>query len=72
MTLLALTKTGIDKMISICYEYSCKWGYEYNASKSAVIVCNETNRAKIGTSRSWCVGFDVIPEVDSYTHLGVF
>ena len=71
MTLLSLTKSGLDKMINICYNYSCKWGYEYNASKSAILVCNEPKRDQLNSTRSWCVGSDDIPEVDTYTHLGV-
>ena len=58
-------------MIKICYNYSCKWGYEYNAIKSAIIVCHEKKKLQSSIKRIWCVGDDIIPEVDSYTHLGV-
>ena len=43
MVLLALTKSCLDEMMQTCFEYSCKWRYKFNASKSAVMVCNETN-----------------------------
>ena len=71
MTLLSLTKSGLDKMIKICYDYSCKWGYEYNASKSAIIVCHEKKIIQSNIKRALCVGDDVIPEIEAYTHLGV-
>ena len=43
VALLALTKTDLDKMMAIRFEYSCKWRYTLNPSKSVVIIFSESN-----------------------------
>jgi len=30
----------MEQMLDICYRYSCKWGYFYNATMCAVLVFN--------------------------------
>ena len=69
MVLISLTSFGLQKMLEICYEYSCKWRFLYNPSKCAVIEFNEVERAS--GDRIWHLGTNVISEVDNYTHLGV-
>jgi len=71
MTLLAYTKPELDRMIKECYNYSCLWRYEYNAKKSAVIVCNESKSLYKKSERYWVIGNDDIQETDAYTHLGI-
>ena len=46
VALLALTKTDLDKMMAISFEYSCKWRYTLNPSKSVVIIFGESNNTK--------------------------
>jgi hypothetical protein len=70
MCLISLSKTSLDKMLDICYNYSCKWRYSYNPSKCAVLVFNEKHKYK-NENRSWHIGPDRIEEKDSYTHLGI-
>ncbi|KAH3801430.1 hypothetical protein DPMN_155080 [Dreissena polymorpha] len=41
MILIAFSKHALDSMMKLCYDYSCKWRFEYNPSKCAVIVFNE-------------------------------
>ena len=41
--LLALTKTDLDKMMAISFEYSYKLRYTLNPSKSVVIIFGESN-----------------------------
>ena len=71
MLLLSLSPNGLQQMMTICYEYSCQWRYDYNASKCAVIVFNETEHAFKRCTRVWQLGKDEVKERDSYTHLGI-
>jgi len=41
MILMAFSRKALKIMIYICYNYSCKWRFEYNSSKCAVIVFNK-------------------------------
>ena len=47
----------------------CKWRFEYNASKCAVIVFNKHGSAH--QERTWSIGNEVVMETNSYTHLGL-
>ena len=51
-------------MLSICHDHSVQWKYEYRAFKSAVIVFNETKKARL-------LGNDEIAETTECKHLGV-
>ena len=68
MCLASFSKHGLDQMMSICYNYSCKWRYLYNPSKCAVVVFNNHGTSRIG---EWRLGPEVVAEVSSYTHLGI-
>ena len=57
-------------MLSICHDHSLQWKYEYQAFKSAVIVFNETEKAKESSGRTWLLGNDEIAETEC-KHLGV-
>ena len=48
VALLALTQTDLDKMMAKSFEYSCKWRYTQNPSKSVVIIFGDlvNNRKK--------------------------
>ena len=69
MILVSLSKYGLQKMMNICYEYSCKWRYLYNPSKCAVTVFNESR--SVNANRSWFLGNSLITEVENYNHLGI-
>ncbi len=49
-------------MMRECFDYSCKWRYEYNPAKCAVIVFNETKRHYAQSQREWKIGPHVIKE----------
>ena len=70
MCLVSFSKTGLDKMIQLCYQYACKWRFEYNHAKCAVVVFNETVKQHKESNRVWKLGNDSITEKDKYTHLG--
>ena len=44
MVLVSFSKHGLDKMMAICYHYSLKWWYEYNANKSLVLSLTKQNQ----------------------------
>ncbi len=58
-------------MMDICFSYSVKWHYKYNASKSAVIVFNESKNDFFTRDRSWKLGQKTVHECTDYTHLGI-
>ena len=58
-------------MMDTCFKYSCKWRFQYNSSKCAIMTFNETKKASLQARRSYTLGDDIIKEVLSYSHLGV-
>ena len=60
-------------MLEIVSSYSVQWRYQLNAQKSAILVFGESaaTRARNRSSRQWLIGSEVIPERDTYHHLGV-
>jgi hypothetical protein len=68
ITLLALSKVGLDTLLDSCYTYACKWRLTFNYIKSVVLVFNEPKNRK--PCRSWKLGDSSIQEVSSTTHLG--
>lgn len=71
MILFSMSKYGLDQMLQICYEYSLKWRFEYNAKKCSVVVYNETKHEFDQSDRSWKLGDQTITEDIQYTHLGI-
>ncbi len=71
MVLAPLSKYGLDQMMGEWYNYSCRWRYEYNPSKCAVIVFNESKRRYTQSIRKWKIGPHEVKETDKYTHLGI-
>jgi len=69
MILMVYSSCALQRMIDICYQYSCKWRFEYNASKCAVIVF--TKQRSNQPKQSWSLGSAVITETSTYTHLGL-
>lgn len=71
MLLGSYSKVGLDKMMNICFRYSVKWRYLYNALKSLVIVFNESKNVYQQSNRTWMLGNDQVHEGTEYVHLGV-
>jgi hypothetical protein len=68
ITLLALSKVGLDVLLSCCHDYARKWRLTFNPTKSVVVVFNEPKTRK--PCRSWQLGDYTLQEVLSTTHLG--
>jgi len=46
MVLVSLSKSSMDAMLNMCWEYSRKWRYFYNADKCKIVVFNEKRKPK--------------------------
>ena len=57
-------------MLDITSNYALLWRYQFNASKSAVLVFGDP-RKRNHSSQQLLLGGDVIPECDTYSHLGI-
>lgn len=68
MTLLSYSRAGMECMLKICYDYSLKWRYLYNANKCATVIFNEQ---KSSSRLPFYLGPDPIPFANGYKHLGV-
>ena len=64
---------GLQHMLDIVSSYAHSWRYVINAQKSAILVLGESPRSRqqLRSSRSWYIHNNIIPESDSYHHLGV-
>ena len=73
VALLALTKSDLDKMMTVSFEYSCKWRYTLNPAKSAVIVFGESKntRKRRANSRKWKLGNDTVTEQTVQRHVEI-
>ena len=57
--------------MDICYQYSCRWRYDYNHKKCAVVVFNESVKEYKASTRTWKLGNDTVCEKEKYVHLGI-
>ena len=73
LALIANSSTDLQAMLEIVFSYSVQWRYQLNAQKSAIQIFGESaaTHARNRPSRQWLIGSEVIPEKDSYHHLGV-
>ena len=73
MVLLFLSKSGLDMLMRIFYQYSCKWRSDHVPIKCSVLV-NETKFAYDRHKRQWRLGSHIVIMVIedvNYKHLGV-
>ena len=73
VTLLALFPTFLKVFMIICHQYSAKWRYEFNHSKSDVVTFGEAKsvHSQLLTEREWLLGETTINELCEYKILGV-
>ena len=59
--------------MKICFQYSLKWRYEFNNSKSGVVTSGETKSTyfKSMQDRKWFLGESSVDELYEYKNLGV-
>ena len=73
LALVAASGERLQSLLDICSPYASKWRYQFNSSKSGVMVFGESScsRPAPRNSRSWILGSSSISEVDDYHHLGI-
>ena len=67
------SKNKMDRVLSIADEHSKKWRYDFNASKSAILVHGETepvNKRNIQYRNYW-LGDEGVKEKKEYDHVGL-
>ena len=73
LSLVAATPCDLQCMLDIVYDYSNKWRYQFNTTKSVVMVFGESQKSRLQarTTRHWYLGDHQLREVDEYHHLGI-
>ena len=72
-SLLSIYPSFLNAFMQICYNYSLKWWYEFNHSKSGVVAFGETRLVHCIAmkERKWILGNDDVNELYEYKNLGV-
>ena len=72
-SLLSIYSSFLNIFMQICYDYSLKWRYEFNHSKSGVVTFGETRLVHCIAmkERKWILGNDNVKELYEYKNLGV-
>ena len=70
---LALHPSSLDVFMDIYHQYSIKWRYEFNHTKSGAVTFGESKALHFQSmnEREWKLGNDIADEVYSYKNLGV-
>ena len=73
LALISDSAEDLQSMLDITSNYALLWRYQFNASKSAILVFGESpiSRKRNRPSRKWLLGGDEIPECDTHSHLGI-
>ena len=73
VALIALTKNDLDNMMRISYEYSCRWRYSLNPSKTVVLVFGEsrTQNKRLRKTRQLRLGNEPVTEANEHKHVGI-
>ena len=67
------SKRRTDRVHDIVHEYGNRWRFQFNASKSAVLVFGESNKDhdKLSEDRTFKLGGAKVKEKSTYDHVGV-
>ena len=73
LALISDSAEDLQSMLDITSNYALLWCYQFNASKSAILVFGESpvSRKRNRSLRNWLLGGDEIPECDTHSHLGI-
>ena len=74
ITLSALHPSFFQALTKTCYNYGLLWRYDFNNSKSGVVVYGEAKSVHFNEmkERSWLLGDRTVNELHEYQNLGVF
>ena len=71
IALIASDDRILQLLLDVCSRYGCAHGYDYNNSKSKVLVFGSKMFRKSLEGRTWCLGGCSVLQSDSYKYLGV-
>ena len=73
MTTASISKIRADRAINLVYTHSCKWRYQLNAKKCAVLVYGEkpNEKRKHSKYRQYKIGPEQVAEKVTYDHVGL-
>ena len=73
ISLLSIYPSFLNAFMQICYDYSLKWRYVFNHSKSGVVAFGETRLVQCIAMKEhkWILGNDNVKELYEYKKLGV-
>ena len=71
LTCICTSPNALHHQLQIVNVFAKQWRYRINCSKSCVLVFGNRSRNKPQTKHSWQIGGDIIPELDTVTHLGI-
>ena len=71
IVLIADSKGNLQKLMDLVWEFSCKWRFNFNYDKTAVLVFQH-HRGKIDNAQTiWKLGNTIVQEVNVYKYLGM-
>ena len=73
MTQLTLFPTFLQLLMDKAFRYSRKWGFNYNETKSGVVMFGEhgPHHFREKNNRSWKLGDKAVEESNEYKNLGI-
>lgn len=58
-------------MLNIAYDYLRNWRFNFNSSKSSVLIFTQRKKIDSGIFKRWIMGKNELPIRDSHNHLGI-
>ena len=73
ITCLNGSPNGLQSMLNICFLYSCKWRFQFNARKSEIIIFENSSNACRNNfdTHQWHIGDETILVSTECKHLGI-
>ena len=73
LALVACSEYNLQLLLDLSSVYASKWQYQFNSSKSAILVLGESTQShRVARAlRSWSISSSPILEADSYSLLGI-
>ncbi|KAK3106167.1 hypothetical protein FSP39_014105 [Pinctada imbricata] len=72
ITCLNSSPNGLQSMLNICFTYSCKWRFQFNAKKSIIVVFENVRiQRRNFETRKWYIGTEIVTVHNECKHLGI-
>lgn len=62
---------SLQAMLDVCSEYAKRWRFQFNASKSNVVVVGTRRIKQWASSQQWSLGAQLLAVVNEYKYLGL-